>query len=129
MRSINPFYAAYQADPARIASEEMESYCAAHPDTPTAVRRPVLLTRTGLWIALLGPTMEEGIVGIGYTVELALRAFDRQYMAGQHPRSGNFSLRLQTAARNSLKDRPSGGASRSLCQPRRKPAAAPPTIN
>ena len=27
---------------------------------------------------------EEGIVGIGYTVELALRAFDIQYMAGQH---------------------------------------------
>jgi hypothetical protein len=34
--SINPFYAAYQADPARIALEEMESYCAAHPGSPSA---------------------------------------------------------------------------------------------
>jgi hypothetical protein len=82
---INPFYAAYQADPARIAVEEMESYCAAHPGSPSAVRRPVLSIRMGLWIALLGPSLEEGIVGIGYTVELALRAFDRQYMAGLRP--------------------------------------------
>src|ERR1700745_424357 len=82
---INPFYAAYQADPARIAVEEMESYCAAHPGSPSAVRRPVLSIRMGLWIALLGPSLEEGIVGIGYTVELALRAFDRQYIAALRP--------------------------------------------
>jgi len=82
--SINPFYAAYQADPARIALEEMESYCAAHPGSPSATRRPALSIRSGLWIALLGPSLEEGIVGIGYTVELALRAFDTQYMAGRH---------------------------------------------
>ena len=81
---INPFYVAYQADPARIALEEMKSYCAAHPGSPSATRRPALSIRSGLWIALLGPCLEEGIVGIGYTVELALRAFDRQYMAGQH---------------------------------------------
>ena len=81
---INPFYVAYQADPARIALEEMKSYCAAHPGSPSATRRPALSIRSGLWIALVGPSLEEGIVGIGYTVELALRAFDRQYMAGQH---------------------------------------------
>ena len=82
--SINPFYVAYQADPARIALEEMKSYCAAHPGSPSATRRPALSIRSGLWMALLGPCLEEGIVGIGYTVESALRAFDRQYMAGQH---------------------------------------------
>ena len=82
--SINPFYPVYQADPARIALEEMESYYAAHPGSPSAKRRPVLSMRSGLWIALLGPSVEEGIVGIGYTVESALRAFDTQYMAGQH---------------------------------------------
>ena len=87
MVSINPFYAAYQADPARIALEEMKSYCAAHPGSPSATQRPALSIRSGLWIALLGPSLEEGIVGIGYTVELALRAFDRQYMAGQHSQS------------------------------------------
>jgi len=81
---INPVHVAYQADPARIALEEMKSYCAAHPGSPSATRRPALSIRSGLWIALLGPSLEEGIIGIGYTVELALRAFDRQYMAGQH---------------------------------------------
>jgi hypothetical protein len=86
--SINPFYAAYRADPARIALEEMESYCAAYPGSPSATRRPALSIRSGLWIALLGPSLEEGIVGIGYTVESALRAFDTQYMAGQHSPSG-----------------------------------------
>ena len=81
---INSVHVAYQADPARIALEEMKSYCAAHPGSPSATRRPALSIRSGVWIALLGPSWEEGIIGIGYTVELALRAFDRQYMAGQH---------------------------------------------
>jgi len=46
------------------------------------MRRPALSIRKGLWIALLGPSIEEGIVGLGSSVEAALRAFDRQYMAG-----------------------------------------------
>jgi hypothetical protein len=72
----------YRADPARMALEEMESYCATHPNSPSAARRPTLSTRRGLWIALLGPSVETGIVGIGFTVKGALRAFDSQYMAG-----------------------------------------------
>ena len=35
--------------------------------------------RGDLWVALLGPTVEKGVVGIGRTVEAALRAFDAQY--------------------------------------------------
>src|SRR6516165_11934520 len=72
----------HRCDAAQMAFEEMRSYCGAHPGSPAAVRRPVLSIRSGLWIALLGPSLEEGIVGIGYTVESALRAFDVQYMAG-----------------------------------------------
>ena len=72
----------YRADPARMALEEMKSYCATHPNSPSAARRPALSIRRGLWIALLGPSVAEGIVGIGSTVEGALRAFDSQYMAG-----------------------------------------------
>jgi hypothetical protein len=72
-------------DPARIASERMESYYAAHPDSPSALRRPSLSVRNGLWIALLGPSAEKGIVGIGYSVDAALHAFDRQYMVGIRP--------------------------------------------
>ena len=49
------------------------------------MRRPQLSFRSDLWIALLGPSIEEGIVGIGPTVAAALRAFDVQYLAGLRP--------------------------------------------
>src|SRR5262245_12925329 len=69
-------------DYAGAAVEEMTRYCAARPGSPAAVRRPQLFFRGELWIALLGPNLEEGIVGIGPTVAAALRAFDAQYTAG-----------------------------------------------
>ena len=69
-------------DYATTAIEEMDIYCTAHPESPSAVRRPKLFFRSDLWIALLGPTIEEGIVGIGPNVAAALRAFDAQYVAG-----------------------------------------------
>ncbi|SRR6266545_3520890 len=72
-------------DSTAVAMERMDLYCAAHPGSPSAARRPQLLYRGQLWVALLGPTVEEGIVGIGPTVEAALRAFDAQYLAGLRP--------------------------------------------
>jgi hypothetical protein len=72
-------------DHAAAAIEEMKDYCAAHPGSPSAVRRPELIIRGDLWIALLGPNMEEGIIGIGPTVAAALRAFDAQYLIALHP--------------------------------------------
>jgi hypothetical protein len=69
-------------DYAAAAIQQMQHYCADHPGSPSAVRRPRLFVRSELWIALLGPSMEEGIVGIGATVAAALRAFDTQYLAG-----------------------------------------------
>jgi hypothetical protein len=74
-------------DYAAAALEQMELYCRAHPGSPSAVRRPRLSVRGELWIALLGPTAEEGIVGIGPTVTAALREFDTQYLAGLRPPS------------------------------------------
>jgi hypothetical protein len=74
-------------DYAATAMEQMKLYCTAHPGSPSAVRRPRLFVRSELWIALLGPSMEEGIVGIGPTVAAALRAFDAQYLAGLRPPS------------------------------------------
>jgi hypothetical protein len=60
--------------------EEMIKYCSAHPESPTAAHRPQLsLRKSGLWIALLGSSVEDGILGIGATVEDALRAFDNRY--------------------------------------------------
>jgi hypothetical protein len=80
-------------DYAAASVEEMEQYSVQHPGSPSAVRRPQLFFRGDLWIALLGPNMEEGIVGIGSTVWAALRAFDAQYFAGQ--RSPNERLNSQ----------------------------------
>jgi hypothetical protein len=72
----------FLGNPSLAAMERMENYCDAHPGSPSAARRPTLQYRGQLWIALLGPSVEEGIVGIGPTVENALRAFDAQYLAG-----------------------------------------------
>ena len=95
------------ADYASAAIEQMELYCVAHPGSPSAVRRPRLFFRSELWIALLGPSIEEGIVGIGPTVAAALRAFDTQYLAGLRPpveavgRVGRLRRRPGVAARRS----------------------------
>jgi len=72
-------------DAAAAAVDQMNEYFTAHPSSPSAVRRPQLFFRSDLWIALLGPSMEEGIVGIGPSVSGALRAFDTQYLAGLRP--------------------------------------------
>ena len=103
-------------DHAAAAMEQMELYCATHPGSPSAVRRPRLLFRSELWIALLGPTVEEGIVGIGPTVEAALRAFDAQYLAGLRPPSETVStasaLRADAAARRPYRRPKSSAKSR-----------------
>ena len=70
----------------RAAEERAELYYAAHPGSPSAVRRPKLSIRSGMWIALLGRNIQEGIAGLGPTVERALRAFDLQYLAALHGR-------------------------------------------
>jgi hypothetical protein len=86
MKTNAPFSRGQQLmDYALAATEQMELYCQAHPGSPVAVRRPRLFIRGELWIALLGRSVEEGIVGIGPTVTAALRAFDAQYLAGLRP--------------------------------------------
>ena len=69
----------------RAAEERMELYFVAHPGSPAAVRRPRLMKRGKMWVALLGPNMREGIVGLGGNVEAALRAFDAQYLSMLRP--------------------------------------------
>ena len=80
-----PSISAHLVDQTAAAIEIMQHYCEAHPGSPAAVRSPRLFIRSGVWVALLGPSVEEGIIGIGATVEAALRAFDQQYLAGLHP--------------------------------------------
>ena len=73
----------------------MKAYCTSHPGSPSAVRRPQLFFRSDLWIALLGPTIEEGIVGIGPTVVAALRAFDAQYLGRLRPPNEEINLPMK----------------------------------
>jgi hypothetical protein len=86
-------------DPRLVAREEMQSYCLAHPRSPSAVRRPQLSSRGDLWIALLGPTLEKGIVGIGPSVDAALRAFDTQYLDFLGPAPDAAKIRDSTFSR------------------------------
>lgn len=64
---------------AAAADAEMAAYCEEHPRSPSASIRPKLMRRGQVWIALFGSTLEEGIAGIGHTIQSALRAFDVQY--------------------------------------------------
>jgi hypothetical protein len=82
-------------DYAAAAIEQMDLYCTAHSGSPSAVRRPQLFFRSDLWIALLGPTIEEGIVGIGPTVAAALRAFDMQYQIRLRPPNEEINLPMK----------------------------------
>jgi hypothetical protein len=70
-----------QEEAAKAAAQvEMERYCAEHPRSPTAARRPKLLLRGRSWVALLGTTLQDGVAGIGGSVVAALQAFDVQYL-------------------------------------------------
>lgn len=67
------------------ALERAALYFAAHPGSPSAVRSPKLSHRCGVWVALLGRNLREGIAGMGPTVETALRAFDVHYLNTLRP--------------------------------------------
>ena len=75
----------YTVDRTLAAMQEMERYCAAHPNSPVAIRHPRLSLRGRTFVALLGPSIEEGIAGFGDTVSAALRAFDLQYSRSLMP--------------------------------------------
>ena len=89
----------HRDDPTLAAMEEMQSYCLAHPGSPAAVRRPRVSMRGDLWVALLGPTVEKGVVGIGPSVEAALHAFDAQYLDFLGPATDATKIRDSTYSR------------------------------
>ena len=89
----------HRGDPTLAARQEMQSYCLAHPGSPSAVRRPQLSSRGDLWIAVLGPSVEKGIVGIGPSVEAALQAFDAQYLEFLGPARDATKIRDSTYSR------------------------------
>jgi len=77
--------ARHAVDQTLMAMQEMERYCAAHPNSPAAIRHPRLCVRGRTFIALLGPSIGGGIAGFGDTIQAALRAFDLQYSRSLMP--------------------------------------------
>jgi hypothetical protein len=73
----------------RAAEQRAELYYQLHPRSPSAVRAPRLFVRSGVWIALLGKSVRDGIAGFGPTIETALRAFDAQYLNALRPPTKN----------------------------------------
>jgi hypothetical protein len=78
------------------AKQRAELYCESHPGSPSAVRSPTVFIKSGVWTALLGKSVRQGIAGFGPTVEAALRAFDRQYL--EHLRRPREASALDQAA-------------------------------
>ena len=88
--------------------EQMRLYCAAHRSTPSAIRQPHLFRREQLWIALLGPNAEQGIVGIGPSIEAALSNFDAQYLAYLHPPGPASAILPKNEIGNAIRPRTRG---------------------
>jgi len=84
----------------QAAIEEMESYFAEHPGSPSAVRRPLLSLRGKIWVALLGRNLREGIAGFGPTVDAALNDFDAQYLRALRPPEVAVENEMRSAPRN-----------------------------
>ena len=66
----------------QAAIESMKSYFAAHPESPSAVRHPLLCKFGQVWTA---SNSREGIAGVGPTVEAALTDFDAKYLRVLRP--------------------------------------------
>ena len=75
-----------------LTVREMDSYFMRHPGSPSAVRRPHLYLAGATFVALLGPNVEEGIVGLGMTIEAAFRAFDLQYLKKLRPPDAKLQI-------------------------------------
>ena len=63
----------------RDIRKDLTEYCRSHPHGPAARRHPRILVDHGRYVALLGRSINRGIVGFGSSVASALRAFDDLY--------------------------------------------------
>src|SRR5436309_9771019 len=88
-----------ETDGANGFVDGIKQYFADHPRSPSAVRRPKVSKEGDTFIVLLGRDMQHGIVGLGNTVENALRAFDSQYLSTLRPPEAR---RVRSAKRKAL---------------------------
>jgi len=59
--------------------KEVEQFLEEHPLSPAGRLRPRMGFSGGVWLALLGPSVQEGKVGFGPNPVSALRAFNRGF--------------------------------------------------
>jgi hypothetical protein len=70
----------------RAVRKDLTEYYKSHPHSPAARRHPRILIDHGRYVALLGRSINRGIVGFGSSVASALHAFDDLYRKA-HPRA------------------------------------------
>ena len=63
----------------RSTRRAVREYCQAHPDSPAAQRHPRVGWDHGRYIALLGRSLDRGIIGFGSSIASALHTFDDLY--------------------------------------------------
>lgn len=68
-----------KSDPQPSVFMQIKSYSTIHPGSPAAVRHPQVVLDGGRYVALLGSSIERGIIGFGSSVASALHAFDDLY--------------------------------------------------
>lgn len=83
-RSPKPFPALLD----RTTRRAVREYCQAHPDSPAAKRHPRVGWDHGRYIALLGRSLDRGIIGFGSSIASALHTFDDLYRKSRRIAAG-----------------------------------------
>ena len=69
--------------------EEVEQFLAEHPLSPASRLRPALGVARNVWLAYVGPDLQEGTAGMGNTPCEALEDFNRHFMEPLISRNGH----------------------------------------
>lgn len=68
---------------------EVDQFLAQHPRSPAARLRPDIGVARNVWLAFVGPDLEEGTAGVGNTPREALEDFNRHFMEPLISRNGH----------------------------------------
>jgi hypothetical protein len=63
-----------------IIKEDVEDFLKRHPLSPAARLRPKMGMVGDVWLAFIGPKLQRGANGLGYTPRDALEDFNRHFM-------------------------------------------------
>jgi hypothetical protein len=67
----------------------VEDFLEAHPRSPAAQLRPKLRVVGNIWLAHIGPKLQQGATGLGQTPRDALEDFNRRFMEPLISRNGS----------------------------------------